>query len=339
MENKLSSANSVTLDLLRIIAATCVLVGHLFSFFNVTIFKDETWFPYIQSLAVNVFFVLSGFLTDNSLRRKSKEYTYREFMLDRFCRIFSFLLPCLMLVILLDIIGIYLNPGMYVFYDTFHWKTLLKNATLMPILDFVPLGSARPLWTLYIEWSLYICYGFYYLVCKRKYEEKQLKIIHLLIFVVLCWSYRLRSNIVQVMAFTLGVVINHIYKSVRIKRVKLTFAIAMGSFILSALYFRDAYSYPVVYMIAVLILLVLVLGEKRELNINHKLRDVLHVLSGITYPLYLTHYTIIVFVINNNLLRNKSFNFWGSMIISIVVAGVLHWFLKDMGRKISMLFH
>ena len=59
--------NSKLIDCMSVLAAWCVLLGHCFSSFSVTIFKDEEKFFYIQNIAVIIFFTLAGFLMVYSL--------------------------------------------------------------------------------------------------------------------------------------------------------------------------------------------------------------------------------------------------------------------------------
>ncbi len=56
MNKVLNGTQQTILDLFRIVAAMFVLVGHSFSFYQTTIFKDQTYFPYIQNIGVVVFF-------------------------------------------------------------------------------------------------------------------------------------------------------------------------------------------------------------------------------------------------------------------------------------------
>ena len=75
---KISATVSDFLNILRIIAAACVVLGHGFSIFKIGPLQDTKYFPNIQSLAVLVFFILSGFLTSFSLRKG--KYTYKSFV-------------------------------------------------------------------------------------------------------------------------------------------------------------------------------------------------------------------------------------------------------------------
>ena len=84
---------SVVLDLLRASAAQMVCVGHAISFF-ISQWKP-TEFPLMQNVGVLLFFVLSGFLITYTLLERSKNpaYSFINFVVDRFARIYSALLP------------------------------------------------------------------------------------------------------------------------------------------------------------------------------------------------------------------------------------------------------
>lgn len=96
------------LDGLRGLAALAVLLGHLPQITDSVIafyFKYFTWTSFIASSAVDVFFVLSGFLiTRNLIRDKEKgRFSFKKFYLKRFLRIF----PIYYLTILL--VGIFIS--------------------------------------------------------------------------------------------------------------------------------------------------------------------------------------------------------------------------------------
>src|ERR1700754_2629741 len=89
------SAASPLLDLIRLVAAQAVCFGHAISYFNVAPWLQPPYAPYMQNVAVEVFFVLSGFLIAYTLERTP---TFAEYAVDRFARIYSAYLPCLFVV-------------------------------------------------------------------------------------------------------------------------------------------------------------------------------------------------------------------------------------------------
>ena len=99
--------SSVTLDLLRAVAAQMVCVGHGISFF-VPAWRP-TELPLMQNVGVLIFFVLSGTLITFTLIERSKQpsYGFDTFFLERFARIYSGLIPALLFVVVVDAIVIY----------------------------------------------------------------------------------------------------------------------------------------------------------------------------------------------------------------------------------------
>ena len=98
---------SVTLDLLRAVAAQMVCVGHGISFF-VPAWRT-TELPIMQTVGVLIFFVLSGTLITFTLIERSKQpsYGFGTFFLEWFARIYSGLIPALLFVAVVDGIVIY----------------------------------------------------------------------------------------------------------------------------------------------------------------------------------------------------------------------------------------
>ena len=69
---KLTESNSIFLDLIRGLSSQLVVVGHGISFFGIFTSFHQPNFPWIQNIAVLIFFILSGFLISYSTFRKKK---------------------------------------------------------------------------------------------------------------------------------------------------------------------------------------------------------------------------------------------------------------------------
>ena len=83
---KFTKPQSLLLDLARGISAQLVLVGHVMS-----AEKLENPKLLFQNLGVATFFILSGLLVTHSVLNKPKEYSFRDYFIDRGARIF---VPC-----------------------------------------------------------------------------------------------------------------------------------------------------------------------------------------------------------------------------------------------------
>ena len=155
---------SVTLDLLRACAAQMVCIGHAITFFMWQ--WRPTNLPLLQNVGVLLFFILSGFLITFTLieRSENPEYGFVQFCIDRFARIYSGLVPALIVVFVIDRLVISLggdDPASPLFHGI---KTLCANLLMLEgyqgiipgIFRWPIFGSASPLWTLAIEWHIYI---------------------------------------------------------------------------------------------------------------------------------------------------------------------------------------
>lgn len=166
---------SASLDLLRAGAAQMVCVGHAFTFFKWD-WRPTSW-PLPQNVGVLLFFVLSGFLITMTLVERSRDPAYglRQFCIDRFARIYSALIPALLLVALIDNLVIrYLGADPSYSRDNDVWTFIANLAMLenyrgvLPPLRWPVFGSASPLWTLAIEWHIYIFVAALFFIWKRR---------------------------------------------------------------------------------------------------------------------------------------------------------------------------
>lgn len=183
---KLNKSSSAFIDIVRVISCEMVLIGHTLGFCGFQQQMRELKIPIIQSLAVSILFILSGFLTIYSAKNKGKEYSYKDFFKSRFVRIYSVLIPGLIFIFIIDKINIFLFPELYGHYPAFNKSTFISNIFMLqnfPILNSISIfskttfGSGRPLWTLPIECFMYMIFGF---VFYKLYNHKN-KIVFILI--------------------------------------------------------------------------------------------------------------------------------------------------------------
>lgn len=153
----LSQAQSTAFDIIRALSAQFVLIGHAISSAGF-----ETKIA-IQDFGVILFFILSGYLITNSVMRKTSEYTFMSYFIDRATRIFVPLIPSIFFIVLCGIIFDLKGP-----IDV---KTVLLNLTLLN--DYIPLikitgieidrvGTGRPLWSVSYEWWFYMGASLFY---------------------------------------------------------------------------------------------------------------------------------------------------------------------------------
>jgi len=169
---KINSIQSVSLDFIRLFAAQLVVLGHTLSFFHI---RDDM--PYIQNSGVVIFFVLSGLIISYTVFFKSEiNYSFKQFFIERFARIYTGLLPSLLFIALIDYVIRTQHPESYIYGDAYNIKTFIGNILMLQdyqyighyFVSYIPdslqitsFGSGRPLWTLAIEWWLYMCFGIF----------------------------------------------------------------------------------------------------------------------------------------------------------------------------------
>jgi peptidoglycan/LPS O-acetylase OafA/YrhL len=175
--NRQANDTSLSLDLLRAVAAQMVCLGHGFIFFHIAEQLRPPQFPFIQNIGVLIFFVMSGFLITAALLHNSAnpDYGFARYFIDRFARIYSGLLPALLFVIVTDWITLWLTsaPTIVPYYNL---KTFLANLAMLEgyrgifpnKLQWSTFGSDSPLWTLAIEWHIYMFVGAAFFLLKGR---------------------------------------------------------------------------------------------------------------------------------------------------------------------------
>lgn len=149
------------LDCVRFFLALIVAVGHLTQSF----FQDV--FPDLTSLAVNAvggFFLISGF-TIRMLYPSGRGLSIRRYMVERWSRILSVVLPALLVGCLLDGISRLADPVFFASHGGEHsdhvlWRMAANMTGLSQIWghDISP-GSNSPLWSLSYELAFYTVFG------------------------------------------------------------------------------------------------------------------------------------------------------------------------------------
>jgi peptidoglycan/LPS O-acetylase OafA/YrhL len=175
----LTKRASAHLDMIRGVAALAVMFGHIRGLFFQD-YKDVTGrSPMLAVLyaitglghqAVMVFFVLSGFLIGGSVLMGLKRWSWKRYLVNRFCRLYLVLIPALLVTAVLDYIS-YRQPGGHFYFDApiahFSREPLVAGRTLIAFLGnlaflqhiLVPVfGSNSPLWSLANEFWYYLLF-------------------------------------------------------------------------------------------------------------------------------------------------------------------------------------
>lgn len=149
-------STSIFLDTLRFTAACVVFLSHVTEHnFNAV----WPWVPWGHE-AVVVFFVMSGFVIAHVVHGRERDV--REYMAARLGRLYSVVLPALLLTVLLDGLGRHLAPALYATVPSDHTAMrLLANGLFLQQnwnLTVIPLSNG-PFWSLGYEFWYYMIFG------------------------------------------------------------------------------------------------------------------------------------------------------------------------------------
>lgn len=331
MNVMLSESQQNFLDVFRIIAAAGVMVGHSFSFYQVTPFKDEAYFPYIQNIGVVMFFLLSGFLTTFSIMKRNKDgFCFYDFFIHKFLRINKEYLPGLAMIAVIDYLSIIVNGNGYRYYDALNIKQFLANALMLQNMGpngilgnwFVPFGSGRPLWTLSVEWWLYMLFGalFITIINQRLITARNMALIGLFLFMSCNYLITGRGNGLGTV-FMLGVGTYYIYNLQTFYTAKCLLVISVLLYIIYGLFIHDAYT---IYSF-VLLWLMFTAMLKYCGYYNWKRSNVLSFMSKSTFMLYIIHYSVIDLFFSYNGSLSVCWNFALGIIFSIILSGLAYF--------------
>lgn len=162
-----NSRASLALDLLRATAAQAVCIGHAISIFGIAAWAQPPRVPYMQNVAVLLFFLLSGFLIAYTLETRSVNpgYGFGSYLVDRFARIYSAFVPALLVIALIDCAWTSITGETR---STFTLRNFIGSLFMLQDvtapgwynrLAYHSFGTAGQLWTLALEWHLYVFAG------------------------------------------------------------------------------------------------------------------------------------------------------------------------------------
>lgn len=304
----ISITNSSILYVIRICAAWMVVLGHSFSMYECTIFKDQTYFPYIQNVAVVLLFFLSGFCNAPALHEialSSETGSLMKYYMNRFTKIYSAYIPALIFTAVLDEVYIQIG-GDYSYYENYNIRTFIGNLFMLqdnPIFTIFPswgeissFGSGRPFWTLAVEWWLYIAFGYMAYLGNRLITNKKIHYIQLLLCGILCITpiYHLIGGRGNGLTFVwlMGGILFECYNKIKIEKIiHLLFGLVIIGGWLYCGWKKEAYDIIVYLIVFFVFLYLLLIGNaygKNIVSFNKKLKT----MSDCTYSLYLFHYSI-----------------------------------------------
>jgi peptidoglycan/LPS O-acetylase OafA/YrhL len=186
----ISHASSTFLDFLRITAASLVFIHHCV----------QLWYPKylyvtepVAHSAVVVFFVLSGYVIAHSTL--SKDTNAKRFIIARLSRLYSVVIPALLLTAMLQSIGSILRPEFYLQYSRgFDGVRYLLTGFFLQNLWFFSASppSNGPFWSLSYEFWYYVIFGIFVFVENRRIKYFALSLLFLIVgpnilLLMPCW--------------------------------------------------------------------------------------------------------------------------------------------------------
>lgn len=209
---------SISLDLVRVIAACTVFLAH-FSRLGYT-GTYTGFFSEFGHAGVVMFFVLSGYVIAFVCEHKHRDFGC--YIRARFARLYSVLLFALLLTFVLDTTGRNLDPSVYTgIPDSPPLAGALLVIMFVQQISFISFKylSNGPLWSLSYEFWYYIIFGcFYYLTGVKRN-------VCLLVLFLLVWP----KILLLMPCWLAGVIVYQLHKGNTEKSPKYTL-LAMGSF-------------------------------------------------------------------------------------------------------------
>lgn len=343
----LSSGSSIMLDFIRSVTAQLVVLGHGMSIFGIFYIFHQPNFPWIQNIAVLIFFILSGFLISYSTFRKIKfkaNYSFKHFFIDRFSRIYSAFIPALLLVVVLDYVSIYLSPvkletSHYQFLDNYNIKTFIGNLFMFqdfPIQKIIPVskitsfGSARPFWTLAVEWWIYLFFGYFTLeIIRNKITLKNIIVLAFLSVIPLFNLISGRGDGLFVY-WLFGAIIYLILKNNLLD--KLSKRKKLGIFLIISILsiirvFKTMEEYEPIFAFLLSFALLLIIDISKNISFSKIVTNIIKKSADYSYTLYLIHYSILDFLFTHFYnLYNPYLLFLAGFIISNIISIILGYY-------------
>lgn len=327
----LSQNSSTTLDLIRVISAQLVLIGH-----GLVLFDIATRFSPIQDLGVLMFFLLSGLLITYSTFRKknSSDYGFRVFLIERFSRIYSGYLPSICVIVLLDVLFIH-KYGQNEYHYVLDTKAFFGNIFMLqdfpllgPITGITSLGSARPFWTLSVEWWFYMFFGFVVLI-KSSESRRGLYATLLTALAVVPFFNSVvagRGNglfAVWMMGFLVAVVLNGSAISISPRRCAIVVTLCVVCGFLRAYNARTMYDLTLAGCLAGSLFFMARGLDQAERVYTPAILRVITFMANYSFSLYLIHYSILVLLVPLKVSMSPYLLFAGGIVGANVIAALL----------------
>ncbi len=306
---------SVALDFVRALAAQMVVVGHAISILGIFNILQPPVLPYMQNVAVLVFFILSGLLISYSTfskLEKNSDYRFSEYFIDRFSRIYTSYLPSIVFVVMLDLVYLSLAGSNFGFATAFNVKTFIGNIFMLqdfPIGQYISLfnitsfGSARPFWSLAIEWWIYLWFGWFVYNYYKKEQGRNNWYVHI-VFALFCivpiWNMVFGRGNGLTFVWLMGSGTYVLLANVPITsfKPKLAFFLSASFFVLGTIrVVKTKVEYDVLFagLLGLFLLFLLIGLYNSAISFSETFDRRVKFVANYSFTLYLTHYSILDF--------------------------------------------
>ena len=331
MIKSLTAGQSTMLNAMRALAAFSVLLGHaLVGVVPISWFDGRVPF---QSLAVVVFFWLSGFLIAYQCLSKA-EYSFGEYMIDRFSRIYVLYVPALIISYLIFVVVLgRVSPTSW---DVVGHLLQLQHTPFSRMIEGIPpiktFGGNSVLWTIAIEWWLYVFFGIAFFWQSMSKVERVfasllagpavLVVGYFTVWESIAWEWFLGAACAAIYVYSPQ--IN--WRQVAIPLAAIVAAMSWRFQMLSLAGKINMYDLQLMILLGVGLMLVVLAST--HLRVFSSVRWIITKGAYVSYAMYLTHEPVRV-LINARLKVSLFSNSMISIFLCLVFATFCAWLLED----------
>jgi peptidoglycan/LPS O-acetylase OafA/YrhL len=260
--------------------------------------------------AVIAFFVLSGFLVGGSVLKTERNgsFSWRKYLFQRLTRLWTVLIPALLLGALLDGCGMYLLPGAHniykispfiapVIHRCFTVAAFFSSAFFLQGILTPGFGTNNPLWSLSYEFWFYLFFPFLVVALSRSHSVKKRTYSTALLVVLMAFTGWTISAyfLIWLSGAALALLPLRIPRRLRPAFLSVAIVLVFATMFVDLKLIANRFIAEFVLGLAFAFLL-WVLLHAQEVTVRPLYRSSAQALSGMSYTLYLTHYPALVFI-------------------------------------------
>ncbi len=363
----LSNDSSFLIDILRVIACEMVVICHVAyiydQYFSLTKNNTNPLYEldiFLGDLGVIIFFIVSGIVISNSLFRKldlNKSYGFMNYFIDRFSRIYTGLIPCLIFIFICDLAMLAINSGYFYQFNTGGISITAFVGNLFMLQNLKLTGINVPafggqLWTLNIEWWLYLLFGWIVVNLKKGAKWGLFFLIPLLLFAyypLTLFITDASENLVLVWFMGVTATLVYLFSDIISWNKRLNYAIiALGVLIIgrigSIYYFNGQFFDLTLEVLLVLVLILLMAKYKNSDRFGtSKFKKAVKFMGKYAFTLYLTHFVIENLIFSIYLTLGMKYSliavFGFAIILSNIIAILVAYYTEMRYRAVAKFFN